>query len=73
MVDGLANGVAAGDVEVAPEASDFALDLMVPIEAKAGSASLKLILSTLLGDAEKPTVYKHPAIPVTLEIVVPAP
>jgi len=68
VAKGLPTGVTAPAVEVAPEASDFELELMVPAEAKAGTASLSLILSTPLGTPEKLVAYAHPAIPVTLVI-----
>jgi hypothetical protein len=71
-VDGLAQGMTAAPVTVAPDKAEFQVQLMVPPAAAAGNVSLSLVLSTPLGDPNQPVVHALPPIPVVLTIMAPA-
>jgi hypothetical protein len=68
-VDGLPEGVTAAPGAVAPEASQFEIQLTLAPAAKPGSANLSLTFSTPLGDPQKPVVHALPGIPVMLKVL----
>jgi hypothetical protein len=67
-VEGLPAGMTVSAVEVAPEKTEFAIQVTVPSTVPAGKVSLSLVLSTALGDPKKPTVHALPAIPIDLTV-----
>ncbi len=70
-VEGLPAGMTAAPVEIAPETSDFKVDIVVSAAQAHGSVTLTVVLSTPLGDPNQPVVHALPGIPVALTVTPP--
>ena len=71
-VEGLPAGMSATAAEVPPEKSEFEVDVAIPPAQPAGPVGISLVLSTQLGDPQKPVVHSLPGLAVALTVTAAA-
>jgi hypothetical protein len=67
-VEGLPAGVAAAAANVAPDKTDFSLEISVDAAVAVGEVELKLVASAPLGDPKQPVVHAVPPVVFRLAI-----